>query len=134
MDDMIKIYAKKRQDMEKQIKKDLTEIQEIVLDIVEEGDYFSIKDDLIYTITVIKINNKKQLTIQTENEENPIPLNQLSLVNNPDLIKWVISHDNYIIEGFKEVLINAVRNGETILNTLKLTRTNYIKNLKKNEQ
>ncbi|MDO5851886.1 MAG: hypothetical protein Q4Q23_05315 [Methanobacteriaceae archaeon] len=134
MDEMIKLYAKKRKDMEKQIQNDLTEIQDTVLDIVEVGDYFSIKDDMVYTITVVKLDDKKQLTIQTENEKEPILFNQLSLVNNPDLIKWVIAHDNYIIEGFKEVLINAVRNGETILNTLKLTRTNYLKNLKKNEQ
>ena len=47
------------------------------------------------------------------------------LTEHPDLILWIIQNDSLIKEGFKEVLINAVRNGENIINTLKALKVDY---------
>ena len=52
-------------------------------------------------------------------------LSNLTLTEHPDLILWTIQNDSLIREGFKEVLINAVRNGENIINTLKALKVNY---------
>ncbi len=125
MDDMIKLYIQKRKEYETKIKSDLLEIEKSVQDIAEPNDYFSIKDETIFTIHVREINGEKHLSISTEDNPEEILFEDLSLTNNPDLILWIIKHDNYIIEGFKEVLINAVRNGEKIVNTLRNLKLNY---------
>ncbi|RAP47212.1 MAG: hypothetical protein BZ136_06550 [Methanosphaera sp. rholeuAM74] len=54
-----------------------------------------------------------------------IAFNDLTLTENPDLILWIIQNSSLIEKGFVEVLINAVRNGENIINTLKSLKLNY---------
>jgi hypothetical protein len=54
-----------------------------------------------------------------------IALSNLRLTDHPDLILWVIQNSKIIEKGFNEVLINAVRNGENIINTLKALNPNY---------
>lgn len=125
MDDMLKMYIEKRREYESKIKKDLLDIEKSVTGFVEVDDYFSIKDkEELITFKIIEINNMKQVTITTANTPETI-LSNLSIVDNPDLILWVIQNDSLIKQGFKEVLINAVRNGENIVNTLRELKVNY---------
>ncbi len=125
MDDMLKMYIEKRREYESKIKKDLLDIEKSVTGFVEVDDYFSIKDkEELITFKIIEINNMKHVTITTANTPEII-LSNLSIVDNPDLILWVIQNDSLIKQGFKEVLINAVRNGENIVNTLRELKVNY---------
>lgn len=125
MDDMLKMYIEKRREYESKIKKDLLDIEKSVTGFVEVDDYFSIKDkEELITFKIIEINNMKHVTITTVNTPETI-LSNLSIVDNPDLILWVIQNDSLIKQGFKEVLINAVRNGENIVNTLRELKVNY---------
>lgn len=125
MDDMLKMYIEKRREYESKIKKDLLDIEKSVTGFVEVDDYFSIKDkEELITFKIIEINNMKHVTITTANTSETI-LSNLSIVDNPDLILWVIQNDSLIKQGFKEVLINAVRNGENIVNTLRELKVNY---------
>lgn len=125
MDDMLKMYIEKRREYESKIKKDLLDIEKSVTGFVEVDDYFSIKDkEELITFKIIEINNMKHVTITTTNTPETI-LSNLSIVDNPDLILWVIQNDSLIKQGFKEVLINAVRNGENIVNTLRELKVNY---------
>ncbi|MEE0489752.1 hypothetical protein, partial [Methanosphaera stadtmanae] len=115
----------KRREYESKIKKDLLDIEKSVTGFVEVDDYFSIKDkEELITFKIIEINNMKHVTITTANTPEII-LSNLSIVDNPDLILWVIQNDSLIKQGFKEVLINAVRNGENIVNTLRELKVNY---------
>ncbi len=126
MDDMLKLYVKKREEYETKIQNDLLEIEKSVSDIAKPGDYFSIKnDDLLITIKSVLVDDEKHVAIYTDQNPEEIPFNKLSLTKNPDLILWIIQNDKLIQEGFREVLINAVRNGENIINTLKQLKVNY---------
>lgn len=125
MDDMLQMYINKRHEYESKIRNDLLKIEESVLDIAEINDYFSIKnDDTLITIKAVFENNQKHIAITTDNV-NEIPFNKLTLTEHPDLILWIIQNDALIKQGFQEVLINAVRNGENIINTLKELKVNY---------
>ena len=125
-DDMLKLYVEKRKEYEKKIQVDLEKIEDSVKDLAQVGDYFSIKnDDILITIKAIEINNEKHIAIFTDTNKREIPFNQLTLTEHPDLILWIIQNDALIKEGFKEVLINAVRNGENIINTLKALKVDY---------
>lgn len=126
MDDMLKIYVEKRHQYEDKIQKNLLEIEESVSGIAKVGDYFSIKnDDLLITIKLVEINGEKHVAVSTDSNKEEIPFNELTLTEHPDLILWIIQNDALIKEGFQEVLINAVRNGENIINTLKQLKVNY---------
>ena len=119
-EEMLKLYVEKRKEYEKKIREDLEDIENSVKDLAQVGDYFSIKnDDLMITIKAIELNEEKHIAIFTDKDKREIPFNQLTLTEHPDLILWIIQNDALIKEGFKEVLINAVRNGENIINTLK---------------
>ena len=132
--DMARILAKlnynlilvaRNEDGLTKIKNDLLDIEKSVTGFVEVDDYFSIKDkEELITFKIIEINNMKHVTITTANTPETI-LSNLSIVDNPDLILWVIQNDSLIKQGFKEVLINAVRNGENIVNTLRELKVNY---------
>lgn len=125
-DDMLKNYIEKRKQCENKIQEDLLKIEESVIDIPEVGDYFSIKnEDSLITIKAILINDEKHIAIYTEDNEKEIPFYELNLIEHPDLILWIIQNDSLIKEGFEQVLINAVRNGEHIINTLKALKVNY---------
>lgn len=125
-DEMLKLYVEKRKEYENKIKENLEEIEESVNDLAQVGDYFSVKnDDLLITIKAIDVGGKKRIAVYTDKNPKVIPFNQLTLTEHPDLILWIIQNDALIKEGFKEVLINAVRNGENIINTLKALKVNY---------
>ena len=105
---------------------DLKKIEENVDDLCEVGDYFSIKsDEDIITIKAIEMDDVKHIAIKTEGMDEFIALDRLRLTDHPDLILWIIQNANIIEKGFQEVLINAVRNGENIINTLKALDLNY---------
>lgn len=126
MDDMLKMYIEKRHEYESKIQEDLLKIEESVLELTEVNDYFSVKyDEMLITLKTVMVNNEKHIAIYTDTNPEEIPLNQLTLTQHPDLILWIIQNDSLIKEGFKEVLINAVRNGENIINTLKALKVNY---------
>ena len=125
-DDMLKLYVEKRKEYETKIRNDLEKIEDSVKDLAQVGDYFSIKnEDILITIKAIEIDNEKHIAIYTDTDKREIPFNQLTLTEHPDLILWIIQNDALIKEGFKEVLINAVRNGENIINTLKALKVDY---------
>lgn len=125
-DDMLKLYVQKRKEYEDKISSDLKKIEESVVDLAQDGDYFSVKnEDILITIKAKEINEKMRITISTDINPEEIPLSNLTLTEHPDLILWTIQNDSLIREGFKEVLINAVRNGENIINTLKALKVNY---------
>ncbi|RAP51492.1 MAG: hypothetical protein BZ138_05020 [Methanosphaera sp. rholeuAM270] len=125
-DEMLKLYVEKRKEYESKISGNLEEIEESVKDLAQIGDYFSVKnDDLLITIKAVEIEGNKHIAVYTDRNPEEIPLNKLTLTEHPDLILWVIQNDALIREGFKEVLINAVRNGENIINTLKALKINY---------
>ena len=125
-DDMLKLYVEKRKEYEAKIQKDLENIEDSVKDLAQVGDYFSVKnEDVLITIKAIEIDNEKHIAISTDTNKREIPFTQLTLTEHPDLILWIIQNDALIKEGFKEVLINAVRNGENIINTLKALKVDY---------
>lgn len=125
-DDMLKLYVQKRKEYEDKISSDLKKIEESVVDLAQDGDYFSVKnEDILITIKAKEIDEKMHITISTDINPEEIPLSNLTLTEHPDLILWAIQNDSLIREGFKEVLINAVRNGENIINTLKALKVNY---------
>lgn len=125
-DDMLKLYVQKRKEYEDKISSDLKKIEESVVDLAQDGDYFSVKnEDILITIKAKEIDEKMRITISTDINPEEIPLSNLTLTEHPDLILWTIQNDSLIREGFKEVLINAVRNGENIINTLKALKVNY---------
>lgn len=123
---MLKLYVEKRKEYETKIKGNLRDIEDSVKDLAQVGDYFSVKnDDVLITIKAIEIDEDKHIAIFTENDKREIPFCELTLTEHPDLILWIIQNDALIREGFKEVLINAVRNGENIINTLKALKVDY---------
>ena len=125
-DEMLMLYVEKRKEYEKKIQSDLEKIEDSVKDLAQPGDYFSVKsDDILITIKAVEINDEKHITISTDANKQEISFNQLTLTEHPDLILWIIQNDSLIKEGFKEVLINAVRNGENIINTLKALKVDY---------
>lgn len=125
-DDMLKLYVQKRKEYENKIQQNLKEIEDSVKDLAQTGDYFSVKnDDLLITIKAIEVNDQKHIAVYTDKNPKEIPFSELTLTEHPDLILWIIQNDLLIKEGFKEVLINAVRNGENIINTLKALKVNY---------
>lgn len=125
-EEMLKLYVEKRKEYETKIKGNLRDIEDSVKDLAEVGDYFSVKnEDSLITIKAIEIENELHLAIFTDIDKREIAFNQLTLTEHPDLILWIIQNDSLIREGFKEVLINAVRNGENIINTLKALKVNY---------
>ena len=124
--DMLKLYVQKRKEYENKISSDLEKIEESVIDLAQDGDYFSVKnEDILITIKAKEIDENMHITICTDINPEEIPLSNLTLTEHPDLILWTIQNDSLIREGFKEVLINAVRNGENIINTLKALKVNY---------
>lgn len=125
-EEMLKLYVEKRKEYETKIKGNLRDIEDSVKDLAQVGDYFSVKnEDSLITIKAIEIENELHLAIFTDIDKREIAFNQLTLTEHPDLILWIIQNDTLIREGFKEVLINAVRNGENIINTLKALKVNY---------
>ncbi|WP_304124512.1 hypothetical protein [Methanosphaera cuniculi] len=125
-DDMIKMYIEKRHKYEAKIQQDLEKIEKSAIDIAEVGDYFSVQnDELLITIKAIMKDDEKHIAVYTSENPTEIPLCELTITENPDLIMWIIQNDQLIKEGFKEVLINAVRNAENIVNTLKQLKVNY---------
>lgn len=126
MEDMIKLYVQKRREYQEKISSDLRNIEENVYDLCEVGDYFSIKsDEKLLTIKAIELGETKKIAIKTSNMDEFIAFSNLRLTDHPDLILWIIQNANIIEKGFQEVLINAVRNGENIINTLKALDLNY---------
>lgn len=126
MEDMIKLYVQKRREYQEKISSDLRNIEENVYDLCEVGDYFSIKsDEKLLTIKAIEVGETKKIAIKTSNMDEFITFGNLRLTDHPDLILWIIQNANIIEKGFQEVLINAVRNGENIINTLKALDLNY---------
>ena len=126
MEDMVKLYIEKRRQYQEKISSDLQKIEENVYDICEIGDYFSIKnDEEIITVKAIKLDGDKHIAIKSGNMNDFIALSNLRLTDHPDLILWVIQNSKIIEKGFNEVLINAVKNGENIINTLKALNPNY---------
>lgn len=123
---MIKLYVQKRREYQEKISSDLRNIEENVYDLCEVGDYFSIKsDEELLTIKAIELGETKKIAIKTSNMDEFIAFSNLRLTDHPDLILWIIQNANIIEKGFQEVLINAVRNGENIINTLKALDLNY---------
>ena len=126
MEDMLKVYVEKRKEYQKKISSDLTKIEEKVFDICEIGDYFSIKsDDELITIKAVEIDGSKHIAIKASTTDGFVAFNRLTLTDHPDLILWIIQNGAIIEQGFREILINAVRNGENIINTLKALDINY---------
>ena len=126
MEDMIKVYAQKRREYQDKISSDLKMIEQKVTNICEVGDYFSIKsEEQLITVKAIEIDGDKHVAIKTSDMNEFIAFDKLSLTNHPDLILWIIQNGNIIEKGFTEVLINAVRNGENIINTLKALNVDY---------
>ncbi|RAP44526.1 MAG: hypothetical protein BZ135_08375 [Methanosphaera sp. rholeuAM6] len=125
-EEMLKLYVEKRKEYETKIKGNLRDIEDSVKDLAQVGDYFSVKnDDILITIKAIEMDNEMHIAVSTDLDKREIPFSQLTLTEHPDLILWIIENDLLIREGFKEVLINAVRNGENIINTLKALKVNY---------
>lgn len=125
-EEMLKLYVEKRKEYETKIKGNLRDIEDSVKDLTQVGDYFSVKnEDTLITIKAIEIEEELHLAIYTDIDKREIAFNHLTLTEHPDLILWIIQNDVLIREGFKEVLINAVRNGENIINTLKALKVNY---------
>lgn len=125
-DDMLKLYVQKRREYEDKIRNDLLKIEESVLDLAQTGDYFSVKnEDILITVKAVEVDGKKRIAVYTSENPVVIPFSELTLTEHPDLILWIIQNDMLIREGFKEVLINAVRNGENIINTLKALKSDY---------
>lgn len=125
-DEMLKLYVEKRKEYETKIRNDLEKIEDSVKDLAQVGDYFSVKnEDFLITIKAVEVNDEKHIAIFTDVDKREIPFNQLTLTEHPDLILWIIQNDALIKQGFKEVLINAVRNGENIINTLKALKVDY---------
>lgn len=125
-EEMLKLYVEKRKEYETKIKGNLRDIEDSVKDLAQVGDYFSVKnEDTLITIKAIEIEEELHLAIYTDIDKREIAFNHLTLTEHPDLILWIIQNDVLIREGFKEVLINAVRNGENIINTLKALKVNY---------
>lgn len=124
---MIKLYLDKRSEYESKIKSDLEKIEESVVEFAQDGDYFSIQasDESIITFKAKMIDDKMCVLIHTNENPVDVELTKLNLVEHPDLIKWVIQNDKFIKEGFMQVLINAVRNGEDIITTLRAMKVNY---------
>ncbi|MBO7719672.1 MAG: hypothetical protein J6S29_05945 [Methanosphaera sp.] len=126
MEDMIKIYIQKRREYQEKISSDLEKIEERVRDLCEVGDYFSVKsDEEIITIKAVRMDDVKHIAVKTSSMDEFIAFGNLRLTDHPDLILWIIQNANIIEKGFQEVLINAVRNGENIINTLKALDLNY---------
>lgn len=126
MDDMIKIYKEKRREYEDKVSSDLEKIEESVMDIAEIGDYFSTKvDEELITIKAVEYEGQKHIAIRTEQTKDFIVFENLTLTDHPDIILWIIHNSSLIKQGFTEVLINAVRNGENIITTLKELNINY---------
>ncbi len=125
-EEMLKLYVEKRKELEDKISEDLQDIEDSVKDLAQIGDYFSVKnDDLLITIKAVEVNGEKHIAIFTDKDKREVIFNQLTLTEHPDLILWIIQNDTLIKEGFKEVLINAVRNGENIINTLRALKVDY---------
>lgn len=125
-DEMLKLYVEKRKEYETKIRNDLEKIEDSVKDLAQVGDYFSVKnEDFLITIKAVEVNDEKHIAIFTDVDKREIPFNQLTLTEHPDLILWIIQNDALIKQGFKEVLINAVRNGENIINTLKALKVDF---------
>lgn len=126
MDDMIKLYQQKRKEYEDKISSDLEQIEESVADIAQINDYFSTKvDDELITIKAVEYEGQKHIAIKTDNTGDFIVFKNLTLTDYPDLILWIIQNSALIKQGFTEVLINAVRNGENIITTLRELNINY---------
>ncbi|RAP52720.1 MAG: hypothetical protein BZ137_08245 [Methanosphaera sp. rholeuAM130] len=126
MEDMIRLYIEKRREYQTKISADLKSIEENVYDICEVGDYFSIKsDEEIITIKAIEEDGTKRIAVKTSSMDDFIAFSNLRLTDHPDLILWIIQNGKIIEKGFNEVLINAVRNGENIINTLKALNVDY---------
>ncbi|MDO5825080.1 MAG: hypothetical protein Q4Q22_01740 [Methanosphaera sp.] len=126
MEDMIMLYIEKRREYQTKISADLKSIEENVYDICEVGDYFSIKsDEEIITIKAIEEDGTKRIAVKTSSMDDFIAFSNLRLTDHPDLILWIIQNGKIIEKGFNEVLINAVRNGENIINTLKALNVDY---------
>lgn len=125
-EELLELYVEKRKEYETKIRGNLRNIEDSVKDLAQVGDYFSIKnEDTLITIKAISIDDEMHIAIFTDSDPREIPFSQLTLTEHPDLILWIIQNDALIREGFKEVLINAVRNGENIINTLKALKVNY---------
>ena len=125
-EELLKLYIEKRKEYETKIRSNLRDIEDSVKDLAQVGDYFSIKnEDTLITIKAISIDDEMHIAIFTDSNPREIPFSQLTLTEHPDLILWIIQNDALIREGFKEVLINAVRNGDNIINTLKALKVNY---------
>ncbi len=125
-EELLKLYVEKRKEYETKIRSNLRDIEDSVKDLAQVGDYFSIKnEDTLITIKAISIDDEMHIAIFTDSNPREIPFSQLTLTEHPDLILWIIQNDALIREGFKEVLINAVRNGDNIINTLKALKVNY---------
>lgn len=125
-EEMLKLYVEKRKEYENKISEDLNKIEDSVKDLAQIGDYFSVKnEDLLITIKAVEHDGEKHIAIFTDKDKREIIFSQLTLTEHPDLILWIIQNDALIKEGFKEVLINAVRNGENIINTLKALKVDY---------
>ena len=125
-EELLELYVEKRKEYETKIRGNLRDIEDSVKDLAQVGDYFSIKnDDTLITIKAISIDDEMRIAIFTDSNPREIPFSQLTLTEHPDLILWIMQNDVLIREGFKEVLINAVRNGENIINTLKALKVNY---------
>lgn len=126
MEDMIRLYVEKRREYQTKISADLKSIEENVSDICEVGDYFSIKsDEEIITIKAIEEDGTKRIAVKTSSMDDFVAFSNLRLTDHPDLILWIIQNGKIIEKGFNEVLINAVRNGENIINTLKALNVDY---------
>lgn len=126
MDEMLERFIEKRQEYEKQITEDLKDIENSLLNLAQVGDYFSIQtDELLITIKAIQRDDQKHIAIYTDQNPKEIPFCELSIIENPDLIMWIMQNDKLIYEGFKEVLINAVRNAENIINTIKALKPTH---------
>ncbi len=125
-DEMLKLYVEKRKELESKISEDLQNIEDSVKDLAQIGDYFSVKnEDLLITVKAVEVDGEKHIAIFTDRDNREIIFNKLTLTEHPDLILWIIQNDSLIKEGFKEVLINAVRNGENIVNTLRALKADY---------
>ena len=126
MDDMLKLYVEKRSQYEEKIQGDLLKIEEAVSGITKVGDYFSVGyDEMIITIKAIEIDGEKHLGVYTDKNPTLVPFCELTLLEHPDLILWIIQNTKLIEDAFREVLINVVRNGENIINTLRQLNINY---------
>ena len=126
MDDMLRVYKQRRAEYEEKIHSDLAEIEDKVRDFVSVGDYFSVQvDENLVSIKAIECDGSIHLAVRSDEVDDFIAFGDLTLTDNPDLILWIIQNSSLVEKGFVEVLINAVRNGENIVNTLKSLKVNY---------